>query len=78
MGVRIFSWEPALETLNSREGEAEVKKKHCNFRQLTVTFEHRHENKSCSACPEDQLKPLKFLKISNFKIFQNFKFFKFL
>ena len=34
---------------------AEVPKKHCNFRQETVTFEPRHENKSCSACPEDQL-----------------------
>ena len=26
-----------------REGESE-----------RVTFEHRHENKSCSACPKDQ------------------------
>ena len=42
-----------------------------------VTFEHRHENKSCSACPEDQLKPFKFLKISNFLKFQIFKFFIF-
>ena len=40
------------------EGDAEdedVPKKHCNFRLYTVTFEPRHENKSCSACPEDQL-----------------------
>ena len=31
----IFSWEPALETLNSQGAaeEEEVKKKHCNFRQ---------------------------------------------
>ena len=35
--------------------EEDVKKKHCNFRLQTVTFEPRHENKSCSACPEDQL-----------------------
>ena len=31
-----------------------VKKKPLQF-QATVTFEPRHENKSCSACPEDQL-----------------------
>ena len=43
-----------LDSLIGRDGEA-VKKKHCNFRPLTATFEHRHENKSCSACPEDQL-----------------------
>ena len=29
-GTFIFSWEPALETLNSRV--AVVQKKHCNFR----------------------------------------------
>ena len=29
---------------------AVVKKKHCNFRLLTLTFEHKHEDKSCSAC----------------------------
>ena len=38
----------------------------------TITFEPTNENKSCSACPEDQLKPFKFFKISNFL---NFKFF---
>ena len=57
----FFSWEPALETLNSQDEEAEVKKNHCNFQLYTVTFEPRHENKSCSACPEDQLKPFQFL-----------------
>ena len=31
--VDIFSWEPALETPNSQAAEADVKKKHCNFRQ---------------------------------------------
>ena len=41
-----------------------------------MTFEPRHENKSCSACPEDQLKPFKFLKISNFSNFQIFLIFK--
>ena len=39
-----------------------------------MTFEPRHENKSCSACPEDQLKPFYFLnfefKFSNFFWFQ--------
>ena len=35
------------------DGAAEgVKKKHCNFRLETVTFEPRHENKTCSACRE--------------------------
>ena len=34
------------------EGADEVPKNHCNFRLLTVTFEPRHENKSCSACRE--------------------------
>ena len=37
------------------EEEDDVKKNHCNFRLYTVTFEPRHENKSCSACPGDQL-----------------------
>ena len=27
------------------------------FENLKKNFEPRHENKSCSACPEDQLKP---------------------
>ena len=48
------------------EGDEEVPKKALQFSAITVTFEHKHENKSCSACPEDQLKPFKFLKISNF------------
>ena len=51
------------------EGGAEdgdVPKNHFNFHIETAIFEPRHENKSCSACPEDQLKPFKFLKISNF------------
>ena len=26
-----------------------------------VSFQPRHENKSCSACPEDQLEPFYFL-----------------
>ena len=48
------------------EGDAAVKKKHCNFHLQTANFEPRDENKTCSACPEDQLKPFKVLKISNF------------
>ena len=42
------------------EGEDEVKKKHCHFHLETVTFEHRHENKSCWACPKDQHKHLTY------------------
>ena len=34
-----------------------VPKTTLQFLPKIVTFEHRHENKSCSACPEDQLKP---------------------
>ena len=29
-------------------------KNHCNFLIETAIFEHRHENKSCSACPKEQ------------------------
>ena len=38
----------------TEEGYAdeEVKKPLCHFHLLSVTFEHRHENKSCSACRE--------------------------
>ena len=41
------------------EGAAadDVKKKALQFLAIIVTFEPRHENKSCSECPEDQLKP---------------------
>ena len=60
------------------QGGGEVKKKHCNFHLETATFEPGHENKNCSACPADQLKPFKFLKISNFKIFQIFQIFQLL
>ena len=34
------------------EGDDEVPKNHCNFQLLTVSFEPRDENKSCSACRE--------------------------
>ena len=61
--------------VNGSGDDADVKKNHCNFRPETVTFEPRHENKSCSACPEDQLKPFKFLKISNFSNLQIFQIF---
>ena len=37
---------------------AAVKNKHCHFHPQTATFEHRHENKSCSACPKGQHKHL--------------------
>ena len=58
--AEIFSWEPALETPNSRDDDEEVPKNHCNFRQQTVTFEPRHEKKSCSACPNNQHKHLTY------------------
>ena len=32
------------------DDDDDVKKKHCNFRLLAATFEHRDENKTCSAC----------------------------
>ena len=38
----------------------EVKIKHCHLHLETVTFEHRHDNKTCSACPEDQHKHLTY------------------
>ena len=40
-----------------------------------VIFEHRHENKSCSACPEDQLKLFKNSNFSNFQKISNFQIF---
>ena len=42
------------------DDDDDVKKKTLQFSAKSVTFEHRHENKSCSACPEDQLEPFKF------------------
>ena len=33
--------------------EGAVKKNHWHFHLETATFENRHENKSCSACPKD-------------------------
>ena len=41
------------------DAAAVVQKTSLPFLPKTVTFEHRHENKSCSACPEDQLKLFK-------------------
>ena len=35
-----------------------------------MTFEPRHENKSCSACPDDQLE---LFQISNFQVFKFLK-----
>ena len=50
--VLFFSWEPALETPNSRAAGAGVKKKPLQFSTITANFEHRDENKTCSACRE--------------------------
>ena len=49
-------------------------KNHSNFRLLTVTFEPRHENKSCSACRErvnETVKVVKVAKVVKVKVFQN-------
>ena len=65
--------------MNSRvtgEGDvAVVQKTSLQFLPKIVTFEHRHENKSCSACPEDQLKLFKISNFSNFQKFSNFQIF---
>ena len=45
-----------------------------------MTFEHRHENKSCSACPKDQFASLASLQVCEFASFAsllNFQIFKF-
>ena len=39
------------------DDDDDVKKKPLQFSAIIVTFEPRHENKSCSECPEGQLKP---------------------
>ena len=52
----FFSWEPALGLANAQV-RVWMWMKPLQFSAITVTFEHRDENKSCSACPEDQLKP---------------------
>ena len=39
-----------------------------------VTFGHRHENKSCSACRDrlnERLKVVKVVKVKVFQVFQN-------
>ena len=55
-----------------------VKKPHCHFHLLTVTvtLEHRHENKSCSACQErvnETVKVVKVAKVVKVKVFQVFQ-----
>ena len=45
----------------------EVKKNHCNFRLVTVSFQQRDENKTCSACREwlnERLKVVKVVKVA--------------
>ena len=49
-----------MNSLVTGMGGEEVKKKPLPFspiKSIKSLFEHRHENKSCSACPEDQLEP---------------------
>ena len=53
-------------------------KKHCHFHLLTVTFEHRHENKSCSPCPKDQHKDKPYdMWHLNYKLLSDFQTFLF-
>ena len=53
---KIFTSEPFLAGNQLHElpthGWLVSKKNHYNFRLETVTFEPRHENKTCSACRE--------------------------
>ena len=44
-------------------------KNHCNFHIETATFEHRHENKSRSACPKDHFQSSVSFQV--FKVFNN-------
>ena len=37
--------------------KALMSKKSIDIFNSTATFEPRHENENCSACPEDQLEP---------------------
>ena len=55
---KLFSWEPALWLVHSQVRVVMSKNKHCHFHPQIATFEHRHENKSCSAYPKDQHKHL--------------------
>ena len=34
--------------------DVDVKKKHWHFQLEALSFQPRHENKTCSACPSDQ------------------------
>ena len=47
------------------------KKPHCNFCQKILTFEHRHENKSCSACRDRLNERLKVVKVKVFQVFKS-------
>ena len=71
----LFSWEPALETPNSRDVAAAVKKNSLTFSPTTATFELRHEKKSCSACRKDHFscfQSFQILKFSGFQVFKTF------
>ena len=53
----LFSWEPALWSLYSQErvgGGGGKKKGVAIFTYKHLTFEPRHENKTCRPCPKDQ------------------------
>ena len=61
----------------TREGAAEdVKITNRHFHLSSVTFEHIHENKSCSACRErvkEKVKVVKVAKLVKVKVFQVFQ-----
>ena len=49
-----------------------VRVRECECERVIVTFEHRHENESCSACPNDHLKC--FQSFLNCQVFRFSKF----
>ena len=48
----------------------------CECESERVTFEPRHENKSCSACQDRVNERVKVANVVKVKVFQVFKFFK--
>ena len=65
--VLIFSWEPALWLVHSQARVVVMSKNiHCHFHPQTATFEHRHENKSCSACQRQECQVLQVCQVPSF------------
>ena len=59
--------------LTGEGADEEVQKNHWHFHLLSVTFGHRRENKSCSACRDRLNERLKVVKVVKVKVFQVFK-----